>query len=117
MIDGNNNDLLDRSAFEPLSNREKEIVQDGQRAGGTISAGEVSAADLARAISGASVTNNSRTAAPTSDAGVNAQTIQAHNLDAAVQTSDEGSEGDISGGVPNSVQTTAPRVAQNEYNR
>lgn len=109
-----NNDLLDRSAFEPLSKKETQIVQDGQRAGGVQSAGEVSAGELAHAIE--KTVDNPQTAAADSQTGVINQDIEPENLSADVDSSATGGDSDISGGEPNT-----PRLPNNDqveqYNR
>ncbi len=107
------NDLLDRSAFEPLSKEESQIVQDGQRAGGGTSSGEISAGELAHAI--AKTTDDTQTSAENSQTGVLNQDIEPENLSAAIDSSAAGGDSDISGGEPNTPDL--PNSPIEQYNR
>ena len=108
------NDLLDRSAFEPLSKEDTQIVRDGQRAGGATSSGEISAGELAHAITKS--TDASETSAPNSKTGVVNQDIEPEDLSAAIDSSAAGGDSDISGGEPNTPDLPNNNQVE-QYNR
>jgi hypothetical protein len=117
-MNNEHSDLLDQNALKPLTEQEREAVGEAQRAGGSQSSGDTSAADLARAITASSekaVGNDGENAAPITEGTLN-QTIFPGEIEASVG-GETGNETDFTGGIANIAETINAPAKQNDYDR
>lgn len=108
-------DLLDTTAADTLTQKDKEALKEAPRSGNSPNPTGI-AGTVMSDESYVGRGENPGLSGAANNSGVLGQTVNSGEIEAA-QSSELGSETDISGGVSNLKELTDAPVEQNEYNR